>query len=163
MSDAAAASRSFVIFRLGDEEYGLPILSVSSIIRYEDATPVPRANDAIIGVINLRGRVIPVVDLGRRLGRGAFAPAFSSRIIVAEGSAGPIGVAVDVASEVVKFGEHEIAPVPDGVLTGDSARVFSGVIERDGSLIILVDLDEIVPKRDYAPLEESIEEEGSDV
>ena len=136
MSQAeAAATRSYVIFRLGPEEYGLPIHSVNSIIRFEQATPVPRSPEAVIGVINLRGRVIP--DAG-------------SRIVVSEGVAGPIGVAVDSASEVAELPVEEIRPVPESILSPETAKSFEGVIERDGALIILLNLDEAVPHAEYA-------------
>ena len=64
----------YVIFRIGAEEYGLPVTAVNSIIRYEQATPVPRAPQGVLGVINLRGRVIPVVDLRLRFSATPFAP-----------------------------------------------------------------------------------------
>lgn len=151
MSQAeAAATRSYVIFRLGPEEYGLPIHSVNSIIRFEQATPVPRSPEAVIGVINLRGRVIPVVDLKKRFGKGEFQPDAGSRIVVSEGAAGPIGVAVDSASEVAELPVEEIRPVPESILSPETAKSFEGVIERDGALIILLNLDEAVPHAEYA-------------
>ena len=141
---------SFVIFRLGDEEYGLPVASVNSIIRYEAATPVPRAPEAVLGVINLRGKVVPVVDLMRRFKGAAFQPAAMSRIVVAEGAAGAVGIAVDSANEVAEFPADSWRPVPEGVLSPDTAHAFKGVVERDGALVILLDLDEAVPRSEYA-------------
>jgi len=140
----------YVLFRLGDEEYGLPVTSVNSIIRYEEATPVPRSPEAVLGVINLRGRVIPVIDLMRRFRGTSFVPGPTSRIVVAEGSSGPVGVAVDAASEVTVIESELIKPVPEGTLGSDTARAFAGVVERDGSLVILLDLDEAVPRSEYA-------------
>ncbi len=144
------ADNGYVIFRLGDEEYGLPVSVVSSIIRYEDSTPVPRSPEAVMGVINLRGRVIPVIDLLRRFKGRPFVPGPTSRIVVAEGVAGPVGIAVDAASEVTWFESDRISPVPDGTLGADTARAFSGVVERDGALVILLDLDEVLPRSEYA-------------
>ncbi len=160
MSDRVSAS--YVLFRLGDEEYGLPVATVSGIIRYEEATPVPRSPEAVLGVVNLRGRVIPIVDLRKRFTRAAFEPGPMSRIVVAEGQAGPVGLAVDSASEVAEFPIDSVRPVPEGVLSGETARAFTGVVERDGDLVILLDLDEAVPRREYAPaLSTDASEEGA--
>lgn len=149
MSEVSSEA-GYVIFRLGDEEYGLPVTSVSGIIRYEDSTPVPRSPEAVLGVINLRGRVIPVVDLRKRFRGLAFEPSPTSRIVVAEGSAGPVGIAVDAASEVVNIELAHLRPVPEGVLAPETARAFSGVVEREGGLTILLELDEAIPRTEYA-------------
>lgn len=151
-----------VVFRLAGEEYALPVANVNSIIRYEAATPVPRSPEAVLGVINLRGRIIPVVDLVRRFRGSVFEPCATSRILVAEGASGAVGIAVDAASEVTWFDAHEISPVPDGVLGHEAARAFTGVVERAGALVILLDLDEAVPSSEYAgvPAKSSAEEEG---
>ncbi len=148
MNDQAIGT-NYVVFRLGGEEYGLPVAQVNSIIRYEESTPVPRAPKAVLGVINLRGRVVPVVDLRRRFTGEPFAPAPGSRIVVAEGRSGPVGLAVDTASEVTGFADDEVRPVPDAVLTSETARAFLGVVEREGGLVILLDLDEAVPTSEY--------------
>jgi purine-binding chemotaxis protein CheW len=164
VTDVSGTRRSFVIFRLGREEYGLPIATVGSVIRWEPATAVPRAPEGVMGVINLRGRVIPVLDLGRRFGQEPFEPTPTARIIVAEGNAGGVGIAVDAAKEVGSFSEEDIRPVPEGILSADTARAFTGVVEREGSLVILVDLDEAMPRSEFASaMGDTIEEEGADV
>lgn len=141
---------SYVVFRLGAEEYGLPVTSVNSIIRYEEATPVPRSPSAVMGVINLRGRVVPVVDLALRFTGEPFRPGPLSRIVIADGASGAVGVAVDAANEVTVFDAEALRPVPEGVLTSETARAFIGVVEREGSLVILLDLDEAVPRSEYS-------------
>ena len=90
-------SSQFVIFRVGAEEFGLPIAQVSSIIRHEIATPVPRAPEMVEGVINLRGRVVPVVSLSRRLFGIDPVVTNATRIVIAESSTGPVGLVVDAA------------------------------------------------------------------
>lgn len=163
MTDVAESHRSFVVFRLGHEHYGLPIASVGSIIRYEPATSVPRAPQAVLGVINIRGRVIPVLDLGRRFGQDPFEPGPASRIIVAESRNGSLGIVVDSASEVASFAESDIKPVPEGILSAETVRAFTGVVEREGSLVVLLDLDEAMPRSEYlsASVIEGVEEEES--
>lgn len=141
--------RQYVIFRLGPEEYGLPIARVSSIIRYEPATPVPRSPDIVDGVINLRGRVIPVVNLAKKFFDTEFHPTSASRIIVAEGEAGEVGLAVDAASEVISIAVADILEPPETALTAETAEAFEGVARCSDRLIILLDLDKALPRGDY--------------
>ena len=167
MNDAATEGKTYVLFRLGEEHYGLPVSSVVSIVRYETTTPVPRSPEAVLGVVNLRGRVLPVIDLGLRLSGRAFEPKFTSRIVVTEGAKGAVGIAVDLASEVATFADDSIKPVPEDVLGPDNVRVFVGVVERDSGLVILLNPEEAMPKHDYATLaaeaSDVLKEEGADV
>ena len=142
-------SRQYVLFRAGSEEYGLPISRVSSIIRFETVTPVPRAPRAVLGVIDLRGRVIPVVDLGRKLFGTVFDPAPRSRIIVTEGDEGPVGLAVDGASEVATFAPDDLMAAPAGAVAPDIADAFEAVVHLGERLIILLNLDRILPRAEF--------------
>lgn len=141
--------RQYVLFRLGPEEYGLPIEKVSSIIRHEPATPVPRSPEIVDGVINLRGRVIPVVNLSRKFFDTDFHPSPTSRIVVAEGEAGLVGLAVDAASEVVSIAVADILDPPETALTAETAEAFEGVARCGDRLIILLELDKALPRGDY--------------
>jgi purine-binding chemotaxis protein CheW len=141
--------RQYVLFRVGPEEYGLPIAKVSSVIRYEPATRVPRAPAMVDGVINLRGRVIPVVNLARKLFDTDFSPTTASRIVVAEVEAGHVGLVVDAASEVVTVAVSDILEPPETALSAETAEAFEGVVHHDGRLIILLDLDKALPRADY--------------
>lgn len=150
------APDSHVVFRVGEEEYALPVNNVSSIIRYTAATAVPHSPEVVLGVINLRGKVIPVVDLTRRFRGEPISPSASSRILVAEGASGVVGLAVDAVSEVTTFSdETRLSSVPEGVVGEDVAGAFAGVFERDDRLVILLDFDETVspglrsPERSY--------------
>ncbi len=141
---------AFVLFRLGDEEYGVSIERVRSIIRYEEPTPVPRAPEAVKGVVNLRGKVVPVLDLMHRLRLGTFVPGPTARIVVAEGAGGMLGLAVDAASEVITIPDDALKPAPEGAVTQESAAMLAGVAELDGRLVILLELDAAVPGSEYA-------------
>lgn len=143
MSDAPKAVH--VIFRVGGEAFGLPVSVVNSIIRYEQPTPVPHSNQGILGVINLRGRVIPVIDVPHRLRGSALTPCATTRIVVASGSRGQVGLAVDSANEVIEFDAEAVSPVPEGVVFAGAERSMTGVIERNGELVVLLDLNEVVP------------------
>ena len=140
---------TFVVFRLGEEEYAISIDRVESIIRYEEPTPVPRTLEIVQGVINMRGRVIPVVDLSKRFRGSPFVPSAYSRIVVAEGAAGTLGLAVDAANEVANIPVADVKPAPEGVLTPETAGAISGVVDRNGKLVILLELDEAIPKTEY--------------
>jgi purine-binding chemotaxis protein CheW len=142
-------SRQYVLFRAGTEEYGLPISLVSSIIRFETVTPVPRAPHGVLGVIDLRGRVIPVVDLGRKLFGTTFDPLPRSRIIVTEGAQGPVGLAVDGASEVATFAPDDLMPAPTAAVSPDIADAFEAVVHLGDRLVILLDLDRILPRAEF--------------
>jgi purine-binding chemotaxis protein CheW len=137
--------RSFVVFRLGAELYGVPVEGINSIIRYEMSTPVPRSPQSVLGVINLRGRVIPVIDLGHRFSGAEFVATGQSRIVVADTESGLVGLAVDEANEVVELSAESFRPIPEGVLAAETSKAFTGVAERDDSLIILLDLEETIP------------------
>jgi purine-binding chemotaxis protein CheW len=142
-------SRQYVLFRAGSEEYGLPIARVSSIIRFETITPVPRAPLGVMGVIDLRGRVIPIVDLGRKLFGTGFEAGPRSRIIVTEGDDGPVGLAVDGASEVATFMPDDLMPAPTAAVAPDIADAFEAVVHLGDRLIILLDLDRILPRAEF--------------
>lgn len=152
--------RQYVVFRVGDEEYGLPIEQVSSIIRYEEPTPVPRAPVEVQGVINLRGQVIPVVDLRMRFaGTGMPADAPYERIVVTESDVGSVGLAVDAASEVAAISPDDVMPAPETALTADTAEAFEGVASHRDGLIILLRLEKAIPHDEYARL---ASQEGED-
>lgn len=149
MGESSERTGQYVLFRLGDEEYGLPIEQVSSIIRYEPATPVPHAPEAVDGVINLRGHVIPVVNLKRRLLGTAFESSAMSRIVVAEGDSGMVGLVVDAASEVATIDLDEVRPTPETALTSETAEAFEGVASYGKRLVILLNLDRALPSSEY--------------
>ncbi len=141
--------RQYVLFRLGTEEYGLPIERVQSIIRYEVPTPVPHAPEMVEGVINLRGQVIPVIDLSQRLLGQPHEVSASSRIVVAEGDSGLVGLAVDSAHEVATFAADEIMPTPAAALTAETAEAFEGVANYGERLVILLDPEKALPRVSY--------------
>ncbi|MBS1714516.1 MAG: purine-binding chemotaxis protein CheW [Armatimonadetes bacterium] len=130
-----------VVFRLGDEYYGIDIFRVNEIIRMRDITPVPRTEPHILGLVNLRGKTIPVVDIRVRMNLPDTAQAESTRIIVVDSSHGNVGIVVDAVTEVVSLDRSTIDDAP--TLAQDSRTEFIlGVAKREGELIMLLDLDE---------------------
>src|SRR5688572_3519509 len=136
-ASGAAHGGKYLTFALGREEYGLPVLKVREIIKVMDITHVPQVAAHVLGVINLRGKVIPVIDLRRKFGFEPQAPTDRTCIIVAEVALAAttlmMGVVVDSVSEVVNVAAAEIEPPPDfgGQRTNDYllglAKVKGGV------------------------------------
>jgi purine-binding chemotaxis protein CheW len=136
---AAEATEHLATFFLGREEYGVDVRLVQEIIRVTEITPVPRAPAFINGVINLRGRIIPVVDLKKKLGLGEVAIARASRIVVVKIKDRLVGLLVDGASQVLKVPVSTIEAAPDEVTEIDTTAI-RGVAKLPGRLIILMDL-----------------------
>lgn len=148
------AVRQFVLFTLGEEEYGLPVERVTSIIRYEDPTPVPHAPEYIEGVINLRGRIVPVIDLRRRLYGVQVDRSHGARVIVTETSAGLVGFAVESAHEVARIPSQAVMEPPQSVSASDLAEAFEGVADHEGRLVILLIPDNLVPSTSFVATDE---------
>jgi len=140
---AAEATEHLVTFYLDREEYGVDVRQVQEIRRVGDITTVPRAPEFIRGVINLRGRILPVLDLKRKLGLGEVEASRSARIVVVRVRERLLGLLVDGASQVPKIPVSRIEPPPEEVVErgGDYIR---GVAKLDDRLIILVDLERLL-------------------
>lgn len=164
MDDVVSAEASqYVLFRLGDEHYGLNIKRVQSIIRFEKPTPVPRAPAGVEGVFNLRGQVIPLVDLGKVLLGREISPTPASRVIVAESALGSLGLAVDMVCEVATVDSADVRPAPTAALGTEMNEAFEGVVSHDERLVILLDIDKALPRPVYTAVGELGQEDGMDV
>lgn len=152
--------RQVVLFALGDEVFGLPVERVTSIIRYESPTPVPHAPDYIEGVINMRGRIVPVVDLAHRLYGARVERTPGARIIVTETASGLVGFAVSSAHEVARIPFGSVMPAPDSVVSSDLSEAFEGVADHEGRLVILLVPDRLVPSVSFISADEA---EGASV
>jgi purine-binding chemotaxis protein CheW len=138
------AHEHLVTFLLGDEEYGLDVRLVQEIIRLTEITPVPRAPEFVKGVINLRGRIIPVVDLKHRLTLGHVdGQSRAARIVVAKLRERLVGLLVDGASQVLKVPLSLIEPAPEEVVEVDVDYI-RGVAKLENRLVILMDLTRIL-------------------
>jgi purine-binding chemotaxis protein CheW len=141
---AVEATEHLATFFLSGEEYGVDVRLVQEIIRVSEITQVPRAPGFIKGVINLRGRVIPVLDLKRKLGLGEVAEsARTSRIVVVKVKERLVGLLVDGASQVLKVPVASIEAAPEEVVEID-ANYLRGVAKLEDRLIILMDLPKVL-------------------
>ena len=144
-----AMEQQYVIFELSEEDYGLEIASVESIIKLQPITSVPRAPDFVEGVTNLRGKVLPVIDLRKRFkvkidpGGKKKKRDKDTRIIVMIMNGTMLGMIVDAVSEVLRVSEEDIEPLPD-MTTAINEGFITGVAKLENRLVILLDLEKLM-------------------
>lgn len=132
-----------VTFSLLSEKFGVPILDVQEIIRMTEITPVPQAPGFVEGVINLRGQIIPVVDLRKRFGLQANDQDSNTRIVVIEVHSNVLGLIVDSVSEVLRIPHDTVAPPPALVANSIGAEYIKGISHYQDEMIILIDLKRV--------------------
>lgn len=136
---------ALVIFRLGTEEFGAPVMQVREVLPLEGTTRVPRSAPDIEGVMNVRGQIVPIVDLRKRLGfepRAANVPC--SVLIVQPGGSTAVGMVVDSVSEVLRVPPEAITPAPAVVVNEQSKAYLQGVAKVKDRLILVCDLGAMV-------------------
>jgi len=141
-----------ISFEVGEEEYGLEILRVKEVIRLREITRLPRAPSFVKGIINLRGDVIPLIDLRDRFGLEHRQYGAMTRVIVVDVEGRLVGMVVDAASQVVRIPDDQIDPPPPNV-GGLSAEYIKGVGKLDDRLVILLNIDRILSREEKAELE----------
>jgi purine-binding chemotaxis protein CheW len=144
-SDARSTPQSFtdaqvVVLRVQGGDYAVPIHRVQEIVRVPEITRVPHAQAGVQGVINLRGRVLPVVDLAARLALGTTEHARSARVVVVDGGSESIGLLVDGVSEVLRVSASDVEP-PSPTTSGNGPTAVLGVAKLGDRLVLLLDLD----------------------
>jgi purine-binding chemotaxis protein CheW len=133
----------WVTFRLGDEIYGIDVLQVQEVLRITEISPVPGAPHYVLGIINLRGNVVTVIDARNRFGLPPKETDDASRIIVVDAFDKVVGLLVDNVSEVAYVPNSQIEVGPN-VGADDGNKFVSGVSNRDGDLLIMVDLAKLI-------------------
>ncbi len=147
MAEQGDGVRQLVVFELANEVYGINIGTVREIIRMQTVTYVPDSPGFVECVINLRGRVIPVVDLRKRFGLPVTDATNESRVLVVDISGDDIGVIVDAVTEVQRISEDSIEPTTTLVTTEDSYYI-EGIAKVDDQLLILLDLEKALDSTD---------------
>ncbi len=132
-----------VSFNIGEEEFGVDILKVKEINRMTDITRVPNAPTFVEGIINLRGKVIPIVDLRKKLGLDEKLSDTQTRIIIVELEAQTIGFIVDKVNEVIRINKS-ITEEPPKMVSGISSQYITAIGKLDDRLLILLDLEMIL-------------------
>lgn len=133
----------WVTFKLDTEKYGINVMQVQEVLRYSEIAPVPGAPLYVLGIINLRGNVVTVIDTRSRFGLETSDISEDTRVVIIESDKQVIGILVDSAAEVVYLRTSEIDAAPN-VGNDESAKFIQGVSNRDGELLILVDLNKLL-------------------
>lgn len=149
---STSEEQQLVVFQLDAELYGVQISRVHEIIRLQSITRVPRAPAFVEGVINLRGKVIPVVDLRRRFGLPAAEHTRASRIVVVEIGDQVVGIIVDGVSKVLRVNPSIVEP-PSPVVAGIDSEYLHGIAKLPERLVILLDLDRVLARDERRALE----------
>lgn len=139
-------------FRLGGEEYAVDIAAVQEIVRMSTITRVPKAPAFVEGVINLRGHIVPVIDLRKRFGLAALEPTKATRIVIIQAQGKTIGLIVDAVSEVVRIASSAVSATPEMVTSGVDAAFFKGVGQLGERLIILLELSHLMSNEEAGAL-----------
>ena len=144
--------KQLVIFELANEYYGVDIAAVESIIKLQPITVVPHAPSYVKGVTNLRGKVMPVIELHKRFGLASVEPTKDSRIVVVAMGGLAAGLIVDGVSEVLTIQDQNIEPAPRMTTTVDSGFI-TGIAMLDDRLIILLDLSKVLSTQEQEKME----------
>jgi purine-binding chemotaxis protein CheW len=148
-------------FRIGNETFGVRIGSVREIVRVPEITAVPSAPETVEGVINLRGKIIPVMDLRKRFGQTEIHPDKKNRILVVELENKLVGLIVNAASEVLKIAPSEIE-APGNLFAEGESNYVVGVGKLKGRLIILLDIAKLLHRPEFKRFEEAAELVGAE-
>ncbi len=151
---AAVPQVQLVTFRLGAEEFGLDVFSVHEILRYQAPTPVPRAPDFVDGVIDVRGTLVPVVDLRRRFELAEAPTDGDTRTVLVEFGGERLGLVVDAVTEVLRVPETAVSAPPQ-YIRGLAAEFVRGIVRLEGRLVVLIDIDRILSSQERIALEQS--------
>ena len=141
----------WVTFRLDNEIYGVNVMQVKEVLRYSEIAPVPGAPNFVLGIINLRGNVVTVIDTCQRFGLNPSDITDSTRIMILEVEGHVIGILVDAVSEVVYLRQSEIEAAPN-VGNEESSKFIQGVCHKNGTLLILVDLDKLLSEDEWSEI-----------
>jgi purine-binding chemotaxis protein CheW len=143
----------WVTFKLENEIYGINVMQVQEVLRYSEIAPVPGAPLYVLGIINLRGNVVTVIDTRSRFGLGSCDVTDNTRVVVIESEKQVIGILVDSVAEVVYLKASDIDVAPN-VGNEESTQFIQGVSNRDGELLILVDLDKLLSDDEWDELKQ---------
>ncbi|SHJ81108.1 chemotaxis protein CheW [Paramaledivibacter caminithermalis] len=137
------AEKQYVIFKLGNEEYGVDIMKVKEISEFKDSTKVPNAPYFVDGIINLRGEIIPIINLKKRFNISIGDIDSDTRIIVININDKNVGFVVDEASQVLRVNDEDIDAAPE-IIAGVDRQYITGVGKVGEKIIILLDLERIL-------------------
>lgn len=142
----------WVTFKLAGETYGINVMQVQEVLRHSEIAPVPGAPSYVLGIINLRGNVVTVIDTRHRFGLESGEITDNTRIVIIEADNHVVGILVDSVAEVVYLRQSEIETAPN-VGNDESAKFIQGVCHKNNELLILIELDKLLTDEEWAELE----------
>lgn len=142
----------WVTFKLAGETYGVNVMQVQEVLRNTEIAPVPGAPLYVLGIINLRGNVVTVIDTRHRFGLDPGEVTDNTRIVIIEAEKHVIGILVDSVAEVVYLRQSEIENAPN-VGNDDSAKFIQGVCHKNNELLILIELDKMISDEEWAEID----------
>ncbi|WP_428243674.1 chemotaxis protein CheW [Gynuella sp.] len=143
----------WVTFRLDNETYGINVMQVQEVLRYTEIAPVPGAPSYVLGIINLRGNVVTVIDTRERFGLSSTEVTDNTRIVIIEADEQVVGILVDAVAEVVYLRQSEIETAPN-VGNEESAKFIQGVCHKNDELLILVELEKMMSEEEWQEIAE---------
>src|SRR5271154_5788978 len=146
---AASLPTQVVSFAIGDDHYGVDIMAVREIKGWTEITHLPRQPDYVRGVLNLRGVIVPIIDLRCRFGQGLTQATSLHIVIIVQIGARPIGLLADRVLDIVALDASQIQPVPR-IVQSTRLDLLSGLVTTDGSMIALIDLQNLLSVREAA-------------
>ncbi len=147
MKSMSQGNKELIAFRIGDQEFSVNIMSVREIRGWTQAMPMPHAPPYVIGMINLRGAVLPIVDLSLRLGMKKAEPTDRHVIIVAQFKNRIVGLLVEAVSDILTITDDNIQPVPE--ISSDLERQYArGILAIDKRMICMIELDALFPEQE---------------
>ncbi len=139
-------ARELIAYRIGDQEFSVNIMSVREIRGWTQATPMPHAPAYVRGVINLRGAVLPIIDMSARLGMKEAEPTPRHVIIVAQVKSKTVGLLVEAVSDILTITDDNIQPVPE--ISSDLEKQYArGILAIDKRMICLIELEALFPEK----------------
>ena len=142
----------WVTFKLAGETYGINVMQVQEVLRYSEIAPVPGAPSYVLGIINLRGNVVTVIDTRHRFGLESGEINDNTRIVIIEADNHVVGIMVDSVAEVVYLRQSEIETAPN-VGNDESAKFIQGVCHKYSELLILIELNKLLSGEEWADVE----------
>ncbi len=142
----------YVTFKLANETYGINVMQVKEVLRYSEIAPVPGSPGYVLGIINLRGSVVTVIDTSQRFALPTADITDNTRIVIIEAEGHEIGILVEAVAEVVYLQQSEIETAPN-VGNDESSKFIQGVCNRNNELLILVDLNKLLGESEWAEMD----------
>jgi len=146
------ATQQWVTFHLDGETYGINVMHVQEVLRYSEIARVPGAPEYVLGIINLRGNVVTVIDTRCRFGLKAVEVSEATRIVIVETDVHVVGILVDSVAEVVYLRQSEIEPAPN-VGNEENAKYILGVCHKNDELLILIEHDRLLTEDQWGQVE----------